>query len=533
MLRLVDAGLLALCLLAAGVASLAKGQDANWDLQNYHFYDPWALVHGRLLDFDVVAAQLQTFHNPTLDLAFYAMAAHDWPPRLIAFVLAMPAGVAAFFLGKIVLLLFPGPDSASRSTLRVAAFAIGITGAVGWAVLGTTMNEWPIAALALAAIFLVTRAIVACGGGPLPAPPLVAAGCAVGIAAGLKLTAATFAVAMCIALVLRRPLFRSPLSGLREAAWLAAGAALGAAVSIGWWFAALWTHFGNPVFPYLNEWFRSPWWDAWPVLVRSFGPFTLEDWLSFPYDMFRPKSFFVMEIDYRDARVPTLYTLALVAGAVALVAFVSSPAARRRARILTATTAPWYFVGVFWLAAFVLWTAQYSIYRYILTLELLSGVLIVGLVRLLVRSRALPVVVAILALAIVGTTRWPDWGHVAFGERWFDVKAPALPSGALVVLASDGPFGYLLPSLGADARYVGAYNNLVRPGERTMLADLAERTIREHPGPLYSLSHDDAMAASVYAELRLAPVEATCTVVRTNMPGPRVRLCELSRVGAP
>ncbi|HTQ00476.1 MAG TPA: hypothetical protein VMN56_14210 [Casimicrobiaceae bacterium] len=533
MLRAVDAGLLALCLLVAGLASLAKGQDANWDLQNYHFYDPWALVHGRLLDVDVVAAQLQTFHNPTLDLLFYAMAAHDWPPRLIAFVLAMPAGVAGFLLGKIVLLLFPGPDSASRSTLRIAAFAIGISGAVGWAVLGTTMNEWPIAALALAAIFLVTRTIVARRGGPLPAPPLLAAGCAAGIAAGLKLTAATFVVAMCIALVLRRPLFRSLLCGLREAAWLAAGAALGAAVSIGWWLAALWVHFANPVFPYLNEWFRSPWWDAWPVLARSFGPFTLEDWLSLPYDMFRPKSFFVMEIDYRDARVATLYTLALVAGLVALVAFVSSRAARRRARILTAAAAPWYFLGVFWLAAFVLWTAQYSIYRYILTLELLSGILIVGLVRLLVRSRALPVVVAILALAIVGTTRWPDWGHVAFGERWFDVKAPALPRGALVVLASDGPFGYLLPYLGAGAQYVGAYNNLVRPGERTMLAKRAEQTIREHVGPLYSLSHDDAMAASVYAELRLAPVDATCTVVRTNMPGPSVRLCELSRVGPP
>ena len=106
--RLSGAATLALFVVVAGCAALAKGQDANWDLQNYHYYDPWALVHGRLLGFDVVAAQLQTFHNPALDLVFYAMIAADWPPRVAAFVLAMPAGIAAFFLLRIVEVLFAG-----------------------------------------------------------------------------------------------------------------------------------------------------------------------------------------------------------------------------------------------------------------------------------------------------------------------------------------------------------------------------------------------------------------------------------------
>ncbi len=162
-----DAALLALCIAVAGIASLAKGQDANWDLQNYHFYNPWAVLDGRIFSRDIVAAQLQTFHNPALDFVFYGMVAAGWPPRLIAFVLAVPAGVAAFFLGKIVLVLFPGPASATRATLRIAAFAIGVTGAIGLGVLGTTMNEWPIAALTIAAIFVLTRALVASEGAAL------------------------------------------------------------------------------------------------------------------------------------------------------------------------------------------------------------------------------------------------------------------------------------------------------------------------------------------------------------------------------
>ena len=524
MIRTAFALLLAVA--AAGLLSIAKGQDANWDLQNYHFYDPWALINGRLLTFDVVAAQLQTFHNAALDLPFYAMVAANWPPKVIAFVLAIPAGLAAFFLWRIVELMFAGRDDALRMTLRIAAFAIGISGAIGWAVLGTTMNEWPIAALVLAALWLLVREIARDG---LTTRALLAAGAIAGLASGLKLTAATFALAICIALALRRWQWRYLPRDILAAIWFAVGVGAGLAVAIGWWCVTLASHFGNPVFPYLNQWFRSPWWDAAPVLERAFGPFTFEGWLSFPYDLFRPKPFFAAEVVYRDARMGTLYTLALVAGAVALVAYVSSRAARRRARNPTVAAAPWYFVGTFWLAAFIAWTAQHSIYRYILSLELLSGVLIVGLMHYLVRARALPVAVTILALVVIGTTRWPDWGHIAFRDRWFDVQAPAVSRDAMVLLASDAPLAYLLPYVGQNARYVGAYNNLVRPDERTRLARLAEQTIRDHEGPLYSLSHDDTMASTVYAAHRLAVIPGTCSVVRTNMPGAPVTLCQLAR----
>src|ERR1700674_1982410 len=68
---LLDAGLLLAAILLAGVASvLLLRQDVNWDLQNYHFYNAWAFAHGRL-GWDLAPAQVQTFHNPLLDLPFY------------------------------------------------------------------------------------------------------------------------------------------------------------------------------------------------------------------------------------------------------------------------------------------------------------------------------------------------------------------------------------------------------------------------------------------------------------------------------
>lgn len=55
----------------AGV-SLALGQDCNWDLRNYHFYNVHAWLGDRYL-FDIAPAQRQTFLNPLLDLPFYGL----------------------------------------------------------------------------------------------------------------------------------------------------------------------------------------------------------------------------------------------------------------------------------------------------------------------------------------------------------------------------------------------------------------------------------------------------------------------------
>ena len=60
--RLSDAELLALFL----------GQDTNWDLRNYHWYNPYSFLNGRFF-FDVVPAQTPSFYNPTLDVPFFLL----------------------------------------------------------------------------------------------------------------------------------------------------------------------------------------------------------------------------------------------------------------------------------------------------------------------------------------------------------------------------------------------------------------------------------------------------------------------------
>ena len=96
-----DALLFVACVSSASAVALWLRQDANWDLQNYHFYDPWAWLNGRIFDWDLAAAQLQTFLNPLADVPFYLLVTAGLDPRVVTFWLALPTGIAAYFFIKI------------------------------------------------------------------------------------------------------------------------------------------------------------------------------------------------------------------------------------------------------------------------------------------------------------------------------------------------------------------------------------------------------------------------------------------------
>ena len=511
----------------AGTVSILRGQDANWDLQNYHYYNPWAWWNGRIFDRDIAAAQLQTFHNPLFDLPFFAMVQWGWPPRAIAFALAIPAGVAAFFLAKLLPLLFADLPEGERKVAVACAFAIGVTSAMGIATLGTTMNEWPGAALVIAALWLVVRDLVRGDAGDVAPRHAAIAGLLAGIATGGKLTAAVFALGLFVSLAARTP--RGPRGAratVHEALLFAGGAVAGIAIALGPWAAALVTHYGSPVFPYFNEWIGSPWWDAAPVFHRVYGPHTLEGWLLFPFHLVGPGEYFVTEVPYRDGRFPVAWALAIFAGAAWLAFRLgrrSMPDALRGVR------AAWRVTALFIAVSFVAWTALHSVYRYIVVLDLLMGAVIVTLLARLVRPGYLPAIAIVAAVALVATTRPGDWWHVKFGDKWFEVRTPAVRQNALVMLTTDAPIAYLLPLLPPDARYVGVRNTVNDPGRTNLLAASVRDAVRTHEGPLYQLTSPPGEGSQALAAHGLSRIESTCAPFESNIHKRRVELCELRR----
>ena len=69
---------------------LALGQDANWDLRNYHFYNAYAFLNNRYAQ-DLLPSQTPYFYNPLMDVPFFVLATHA-PAKVAGFCLGICAG---------------------------------------------------------------------------------------------------------------------------------------------------------------------------------------------------------------------------------------------------------------------------------------------------------------------------------------------------------------------------------------------------------------------------------------------------------
>jgi len=522
------------CLLGAGARSIGLGKDANWDLRNYHWYNAWAVLNDRL-GWDLAPAQLQTWHNPLADLAFHGLVeALPWP-RHVAFWMGATAAVGAFFLLRTLALAYPAGRSRGALTWITAAAAMGVTGAAGTATLGSTMNEWPSAALVMAALFFAARGIA--GGASTHWRAWALAGFLAGCAVGLKLTYAIFALGVVAALAFSG----SAREGARRVACFTLFAGLGFLLSYGWWGWILWREYANPFFPYFNGVFESPWWHARDWFDRNFGPRDWRQWIFFPL-YFSHRSTLVSEVGFRDYRLAALMVLALAALAKYRIAGLAgalmpggrAPAESRRVPAMDGQVLQ--ALAIFTLVSYLAWLKLYGIYRYLVPLELVSGALIVACVLYLVPRQPLRyAAVILLACLVVGTTRPGSWGRIEFGRMYFDVAVPELPPRSLVIVGYAHPMSYVIPFFRADARFVSPANNFILPGEKHRLAVRIEEAIRAHDGPLFML-HYGAREPRDEATLRyfgLAAEDAACQPIASSMSWNAMRLCPLRRIAPP
>jgi len=510
---------LVICVAGAGLGSLVLRLDANWDLRNYHYYNAYAFLNGRL-GWDVAPAQLQTYYNPLLDLPFYFLVNCIASPRAVAFAMGVPTGIAAFFFLRILTILFPAGRVADRFLWIALSLAIGVTGAAGISVLGSTMNEWPPAMLLMCATWILVSSIADTGRASTRA--MVLAGLLVGIAAGLKLTYGVFALALVVALGSHGP----ARERLRGVAVLAGFVGLGFVLSYGFWGAILQREFGNPFFPYFNSLFASPYWETASLFDRRFGPRGLMQAIAFPL-YFARDSQLVSEVSFRDWRLAVL----LVLSSCCLVKLLVMRS-RRPAASLDPLAHAWRFLAVFALAGYLAWLKLFAIYRYLVPLEMIAGPLIVGCALYLVPGKsARRVAIVILALLIVGATRKTSWGRADFGDRYFDVAVPPVAPNALVIMGPVEPMAYVIPFMPRDARFVSPNNNFLHVGQGNLLQRRIGDIIAKHSGPIYFLDvRTPEHAETALQHYGLVRDKASCQPIRSNLDDNAMRLCRVERL---
>lgn len=460
-----------------GLVSVALGQDDNWDLRNYHLYNPYALLNGKI-GLDLAPGQWQSYFNPTLDLLYYGLI-NLLPAPLAGFVMGALHGVNALLALAIARTLTAPPPRTSAVRAPLLLALAGAMGCAFFSQLGNSMGDNMTALGVLGALLLLVRhwrALAAAGRPGLA--PAVLAGLLMGAATGLKLTNATYALAACLALFalpggLRR--------GVARAFAFGAGVLAGIAATAGHWFWRMWEAFGNPLFPQFNDRFRGAL--AAPIGIGDthWLPQGLAEHLLWPF-IFALNPQRVTEIKMHLLLWPLLY-VALLALAVYAV---SGRARRGAAPAAGALAPPARLLLAFFVLSYLGWQALFSIYRYLVPLELLAPlVLWLVLHRLLAPSRARPLAAWTILLAVLLALPTPHWGRARWNAEAFRVRTPPLPHPERsLVLTTQAPIGWYTAGFPASLAFVsisGGFPQSPLYGERlaTMMA--------ERRGPFYVL----------------------------------------------
>lgn len=452
-------------LLAGAGYTWFAGEDINWDWLNYHEYGAFALLNGRF-DIDVVPGGFQTFLNPLAYVPAYLLrhyvGAPYWGPLLGA-IHGLNL-VLIYWLSRVVL------GSAANGWTLVASVGIAAFGPMTLSEVGTSFADILTSLPVIAGVGLILSAD--------DDRAMIVAGLLIGAAVGLKLTNMVFLIGAGTCLLLAK----NPLPAMAR---FAAGSAVGAIATGGFWLWKLWQEFGNPVFPFYNTVFRSP--EA-PLAANAdvrFLPHGLLDAAAYPF-YWLVGDHRSSEWAFRDPRFAVLIVVfALALGARLL--WKAKVFRRRDKQFL-----------LFFAVAYEMWLLTFSIHRYAIALEILAAPLIVLLLIRLMRaierrheaiepSKATNGLVIVTGLAIAVWSQPADWFRRPWSNPYRPQLAEALSAPATYLMIQK-PLGYVVPLLPAGSR---AYqlSDIVMPIAHGGLLDRRVRSglARPLPGGVWAL----------------------------------------------
>jgi len=411
-----------------GLYSLWLGADSNWDLYNYHLYNPFAWLNGKL-GIDLAPAGMQSYFNPLLDAFLYLLNTH-LPSRLVGFLMGVLHGMTFVLLVGIARSVLPALADKGRYSTPILIALAGCLTANFLSGFGNSMGDDTTALFVLGGLLLVVwkwallgqctrRAVLA----------TIGSGLLVGLSTGLKLTNAIYAVALCLAL-LSYPggwIVRVRISFL-----FGIGVLLGAAATGGYWMLHMWHLYDNPLYPQFGAIFHNPLTQARSVGDIRWLPHGFWETVCWPFT-FAANSHRVGETAIRQIIWPIVY-----------VAFwcwmVAVTASRFMSKSRGAIDPRQRLVILFVAIGYVLWMKTFSIYRYIVAIEVLTPLVLMLLLHRFLPERVarnLTVGLVGIATVVVVTGGARTWGHEGWSDPLYHAQLPTLtqPGQTTVLIA--------------------------------------------------------------------------------------------------
>lgn len=405
-----------------GLWSLILGQDRSSDLANYHLYNGYAFLHGKTeVDFGV--ASIQTYFNPILDVFYYFLNTHLYPP-LFGFLIGFIHGLNYTLVYKIGQVLVGAKLKKQADRLIFLLSIAGVLTSNFLSVIGTSSGDNISALLILLSLLLVINKW-----GELQSPSnvrifsLILAGIFVGTATTLKLTNASYALSLCLSLIF------IPIPYIKRLKLIfiyGFGALIGFLIFGGFWYFKIWNLFHNPFFPIFNNIFQiNP--DGNSTIFH-WGPNTIWEVLLWPFiitiDTERMAGGKIHQIIW-----PVLYILAITC--IYKNRFKKNSSIKLNSLDIYVTS--FIFIG------FVVWMKAFCVQRYLIPLELIAPCLIFILCLNLFKNKEFFKIIIISNIILVLLGGYGNYGHTEWQNPPFKIDLPYIkdPSNSSVIIINN------------------------------------------------------------------------------------------------
>lgn len=438
--------------LTFGFWSILVGQDRNWDLLNYHLYNPYAFLNNRI-EVDLAPAGVQSYFSPMLDIVYFTAISH-MGPKVVGFLLGFLQGLNFFLIYKIASRVLKNHEQSKLYALLLALAGVLCVGFL--AEVGSTMHDSLVALFPLLSMWMILQSIDYAkqqGQGSFWAL-IMGAGFVAGTGIGLKLVSAIYALPLCLAmLILPTPFLRR----IKLAFVYGLTVLTGLFIIDGYWLYEVWRLFGNPLFPQFNNYFQGELASFDATRDLRFLPQTLFDKIFYPVIFtFDPQR--AAELKYQQFSWLIAYAAIIGLLINSIIRFFKKDSPKN-----TLSPEAVYLLTFFCISYF-LWLNIFGIYRYLIVIELLIPLLLFVIINHIFGARfpSWAILVCMAVLTLVNMRGVPDWGHSDWADKVYSLDTGRLsskPEPAVIYLAGQ-PLAWLVPALDLQAPFIQIVPNM-------------------------------------------------------------------------
>ena len=409
------------CTALALIVNYFLGKDMAWDALSYHLYAGFSAANDRFAQ-DYFAAGPQSYFNPYVYAPLYCLVNSGLSSLEISSVLAIGHSVILWLTYELAVSVCPSGDKHERLKFGLCGVAFALLNPILLQQIGSTFADITTGELVLAGWLLLALSV------RRPSTSRVVwAGLLLGLATGLKLTNAMHAISAIVILIFLPLALRARI---RNGVVYGISLGLGYLIIAAPWSYRLERRFGNPLFPLMNNLFRSPEFTIEPLRHLRFIPASIGEALYRPFAMIDPVTMVHEEMRAPD---PRYAVLVMLIGALLIrrlwtrrMSTAIEPARDADASSSRALAAIGCGFALDWAA----WLRESGNSRYFLPMSSVAAVVIVALLFRLfaARPKVLGYVLAGI-LGIQGVQLWMGadyrWNQTPWDDHWINVSVPA------------------------------------------------------------------------------------------------------------